>query len=291
MGLGTRAVALPLLWLCLFLLAPLLLLLKISLAEATLASPPFTPLLVAEGGRLALRISAGNYGLLFGDPLYRGALLTSLRLALAATAAALAIGLPLAYAMARSPAPWRRTLLLLVILPFWTSFLIRVYAWMGILGDAGLLNALLEGIGLIQEPLRILGTEGAIVLGIAYAYLPFMVLPLYASLRRLAPELEEAAADLGCRRLATFWLVILPLARPGIVAGALLVFIPALGEFVIPDLLGGPDTFMLGRALWDEFFANRDWPLAAAIAILLLALVLAPLLLLQRQQAKTQLFG
>ncbi len=283
-------VAIPYLWLAAFFLAPFLIVLKLSFAEVVLARPPYTPLiqLLDEAGNLYLQVklNIGNYLMLASDDIYIRSYLTSLRIAFVSTAVALAVGYPMAYAMARAPEGWRPLLLMLVILPFWTSFLIRVYAWIGILKNEGLLNALLMGAGLIDRPLVILTTEWAIHIGIVYSYLPFMVLPLYAALEKMDAALLEAAADLGAPPWKSFWSVTVPLSAPGIVAGCLLVFIPAVGEFVIPDLLGGPGTQMIGRTLWTEFFNNRDWPLASAIAAVLLVVLVLPIVLFQRQQAR-----
>ena len=274
----------PAIWLALFVLVPIGIVLKISLAQSALARPPYTPLLIwPEGGWPRLQASFENYVLLFQDSLYVRSLLTSLRIAALGTLLTLALALPMAHGLARAPAHWRPLLLTLTILPFWTSFLIRVYAWIGILKDEGLLNHLLLALGLIDQPLVILNTGTAVQIGIVYAYLPFMVLPIYASLAANDPTLLEAAADLGCRPLKAFWTVSVPLARRGILAGVILVFVPALGEFVIPELLGGADTVMLGRTLWSEFFNNRDWPLASAIAVLLLVLVAGPIVALERR--------
>jgi putrescine transport system permease protein len=270
-------IALPFAWLIIFFLLPFALVLAIALGtNAPDSAPP-----------VALGFSLENFKLLFTDDLYVAAWLSSLRIAATATLVCLLLGYAMAYAIARA-APGRRPLLLmLVILPFWTSFLIRVYAWMGLLAENGILNQVLRWTGLASDPGTILGTEWAVQLGIVYAYLPFMVLPLYASLEKLDTSLLEAAADLGARPLAAFLTVTLPLSLPGIVAGCLLVFIPAVGEFVIPDLLGGTDTLMIGKVLWDEFFTNSDWPLASAVAICLLVLLVGPIVLFQRQQARS----
>ncbi|HET6467141.1 MAG TPA: ABC transporter permease subunit [Geminicoccaceae bacterium] len=285
-------VLIPYLWMLAFFLVPFLIVLRLSFSEAALAQPPYLPLSewVEEAGYryLQIRLNLTNYLLLWQDRLYLTAYLNSVRIAALATLLTLAIGFPLAYAMARAPERWRPTLLMLVILPFWTSSLIRVYAWIGILRDEGLLNALLLALGLIQQPLVIMNTEIAVHIGIVYTYLPFMVLPLYANLERHDPALIEAAVDLGCPPAKAFWAVTVPLARPGIVAGCLLVFIPAVGEFVIPDLLGGSATVMIGRTLWIEFFANRDWPLASAVTVVLLALLVVPIVLFERQQARVR---
>ncbi len=270
-------IALPFAWLIVFFLLPFALVLAIAFGtNAPDSAPP-----------VALGLSLENFKLLFTDDLYVAAWLSSLRIAATATLACLLLGYPMAYAIARA-APGRRPLLLmLVILPFWTSFLIRVYAWIGLLAENGILNQVLRWTGLASDPGTILGTEWAVQLGIVYAYLPFMVLPLYASLEKLDIGLLEAAADLGARPFAAFLTITLPLSLPGIVAGCLLVFIPAVGEFVIPDLLGGTDTLMIGKVLWDEFFTNSDWPLASAVAICLLVLLVGPIVLFQRQQARS----
>ena len=275
-------------WLAALVLAPFLIAAKISLASVVLARPPFTQLLDWSGGGWlpALDLNWGNYALLFSDALYLDAYLSSVRLAAMATAIALLIGLPLAHAMARAPRGWRPALLVLVVLPFWSSSLIRVYAWIGILRADGPLNALLMGIGLIDAPLPILNTDIGVVSGLVYSYLPFMVLPLYASLERIDPSLLEAAADLGCPPWRAFVRVTLPLALPGVLAGSLLVFIPAVGEFVVPDLMGGSDTLMIGKTLWTEFFGNRDWPLASAASVVLVILLIGPIVVLERQGLK-----
>jgi putrescine transport system permease protein len=276
-------IALPYAWLLLFLLLPILIVLKISLGETTLASPPYSPMLQwAEDRTLWIQFHLGNYAFLWQDPLYLSAYLNSLKVAAVSTVLCLLIGYPMAYGIARAPSGWRIVLLMLVILPFWTSFLIRVYAWIGLLQGNGLINHLLLSVGLIDQPLALLHTNFAVYLGIVYSYLPFMILPLYATLVRMDLTLLEAAADLGCHPWKAFVTVTLPLSMPGIIAGSLLVFIPAVGEFVIPDLLGGPDSLMIGKVLWTEFFSNRDWPVAAAVAVAMLLLILIPLLLFQR---------
>ena len=270
-------IALPFLWLGIFFLLPFALVLAIALGtNAPDSVPP-----------VALGFSLKNFTLLFTDDLYLAAWLTSLRIAATSTVVALLLGYPMAYAIARAAPARRLLLLMLVVLPFWTSFLIRVYAWMGLLADNGLLEQFLRWTGLAENPPTIIGTEWAIQLGIVYAYLPFMVLPLYAVLEKLDASLLEAAADLGARPVAAFLTITLPLSLPGIVAGCLLVFIPAVGEFVIPDLLGGTESLMIGKVLWDEFFTNGDWALASAVAICLLALLAAPIALFQRQQSRS----
>ncbi len=274
---------LPYLWLLIFFAAPFLIVLKISLAQAVLGLPPYTPLLQeSPAGGTQLQLHFSNYALLASDRLYLDAYLHSLQVAGLSTLSCLIIGYPMAYAIARARPVLRTPLLMLVILPFWTSFLLRIYAWIGILKPNGLLNNLLLGLGLTDHPLPLLYSDFAVYVGIVYAYLPFMILPLYASLVRHDPALREAAADLGCRPWQTFWRITVPLSRPGILAGSLLVFIPAVGEFVIPDLLGGPDSLMIGKLLWTEFFANRDWPVAAAVAVALVALLVIPAVVLDR---------
>lgn len=278
------AVGLPYLWLLAFFFAPFLVVLKISFSEPVIAQPPYAPTwddLEAVRAYFA-DLNLGNYLFLFEDPLYVTTYLNSLRIAGLATLLTLLVGYPMAYAMARAPERWRGALLLLVILPFWTSFLIRVYAWIGILKRDGLLNLALSELGLISNPLVIHNTETAVFIGIVYSYLPFMVLPLYASLEKQDLSLLEAAADLGCRPWKAFWRITFPLSLPGVAAGCFLVFIPAVGEFVIPELLGGAQTLMIGKTLWNEFFSNRDWPLASAVAVVLLLVLVAPIMAFQR---------
>jgi putrescine transport system permease protein len=276
-----KLAGLPLVWLLLFFAAPFVVVLKISFAEAIVGQPPYTPLLQVAADGWHLLVSAANYLLLTDDPLYIEAYLNSLKVAGISTVICLLIGYPMAYAIARAPERWRNGLLMLVILPFWTSFLIRVYAWISILSTNGLLNNALLDLGVIDEPLALMNTNFAIYLGIVYSYLPFMILPLYATLVRMDMTLLEAAADLGCPPWRAFLKVTLPLSWPGIAAGALLVFIPATGEFVIPDLLGGPDALMIGKVLWTEFFTNRDWPVASALATALLMVLVGPMMVLQ----------
>ena len=275
-------IGVPFLWLTLFFLLPLLIVVKISLAESTIGIPPYTPLLVNHEGGVELHATTANFALIAGDDLYLRAYLGSLGNAAVATALCLLIGYPVAYTVARSQGARRHLLLFLVMLPFWTSFLIRVYAWIAILEPNGLLNQSLMALGLIAARLPLLNNQFSVELGLVYSYLPFMILPLYGSLSRLDRSLIEAAADLGARPLRAFLGVTLPLTLPGIVAGSLLVLIPAIGEFVIPDLLGGPDTQMIGKVLWDEFLNNRDWPVAAAVAVVLVMALAVPLLAAQR---------
>lgn len=284
---GKAAVILvPYLWLLVFFLGPFLIVFKISFSTTVIAIPPYSPVFEWTDAGPSIKISFDNYAFLFDDPLYINSYLNSLRIAGLSTLMTLLVGYPIAYGMARAPVSWRLPLLMLVILPFWTSFLIRVYAWIGILKKEGLLNLALTSMGLIDEPLNILNTETAVYIGIVYSYLPFMILPLYANLEKMDLTLLEAAADLGCSRLKAFWVITIPLSLPGIVAGCFLVFIPAVGEFVIPDLLGGSETVMIGKTLWTEFFNNRDWPLASAVAVILLGILVIPIVYFQRLQAK-----
>ncbi|MDZ5699599.1 ABC transporter permease subunit [Chelativorans sp. M5D2P16] len=293
-SIGSRLViAVPYLWLFVFFLVPFFIVFKISLSQTAIAMPPYLPVFDLEGGVSGFlenlrALSLENYLWLAGDPLYVNAYLSSLFIAGVSTFLTLLVGYPLAYGMARAPENLRPVLLMLVILPFWTSFLIRVYAWIGILKPEGLLNQFLLFLGVIDEPLIILNTTTAIYIGIVYSYLPFMVLPLYASLEKMDYSLIEAAEDLGCTPLSAFWKITFPLSRAGIVAGCMLVFIPAVGEFVIPDLLGGPRTLMIGKTLWNEFFSNRDWPVSSAVAIVLLLILVLPIVYFQRAQARAR---
>jgi putrescine transport system permease protein len=275
----------PWVWAALFFLLPLAVIVKISFAETIVGVPPYTPLFIQDANGIALQATLSNYRDALSDSFYAGAYIGSLKIAAIATVIALLIGYPMAYAIAAAPRRRRGFLLLLVALPFWTSLLVRIYAWMGLLRPGGVINALLLDLGLIGEPLHLINTTGAVCLGMVYAYLPFMVLPLYARLERLDPALREAASDLGARPWQVFLSVTLPLSLPGVVAGALLVFIPCVGEFVIPDLLGGPDTVMIGKVLWSEFFSSRDWPLSAALTVIMVAVLVIPILLLQRLTA------
>ncbi|HYF53015.1 MAG TPA: ABC transporter permease subunit [Salinarimonas sp.] len=283
--------AAPYLWLVAFFLVPFGIVLKISLSDPATAQPPYRPLLDLSGGVGGVRdflagLDLETFSTLLGDSLYVDAALSSLRIAMVATILLLLVGYPLAYSMARAPAGWRPVLLALVILPFWTSFLIRVYAWIGILRPEGYLNAALLWLGLVDQPLQILNTETAVFIGLTYAYLPFMVLPLYATLERLDRTLIDAALDLGATPIRAFWTVTAPLSLPGVIAGSLLCFIPIVGEFVVPDLLGGSETLMIGRTLWSEFFSNRDWPLASAVAVVLLVILVVPIVLFREAEAR-----
>ncbi len=272
--------AVPYLWLGLFFLVPFLIVFKISLSDPAVSQPPYKP--VFEWGDVVgflQGLDLENFEVLTSDDLYLSATLSSVRIAAISTILLLLVGFPIAYAMARAPERYRSLLVALIILPFWTSFLIRIYAWIAILKPEGLLNQGLMALGVIGEPLNILNTETAVYIGIVYAYLPFMVLPLYATLEKMDDTLLEAAQDLGSPPWRAFWTITVPLAMPGIIAGSLLCFIPAVGEFVIPDLLGGSETLMIGRQLWSEFFSNRDWPLASAVAILLLIILVVPIVI------------
>ncbi|MGX9141983.1 ABC transporter permease subunit [Mesorhizobium sp. 128a] len=291
--LSRLVIIVPYLWLLFFFLIPFIIVFKISLSQSEIAMPPYTPVLDFTDGISGFfagfhELSFDNYVWLTQDALYFKAYVTSVIIAAISTVLTLIVGFPIAYGMARAPATIRPTLLMLVILPFWTSFLIRVYAWIGILKPEGLLNQLLLSLHIINQPLIILNTYTAIFIGIVYSYLPFMVLPLYSSLEKMDYSLIEAAKDLGCPPTAAFWKITFPLSLPGVIAGCLLVFIPAVGEFVIPDLLGGSQTLMIGKTLWNEFFANRDWPVSSAVAVILLLLLIVPIMLFQQAQARAQ---
>jgi putrescine transport system permease protein len=279
----------PYLWLILFLLVPFLIVGKLSLSQTAMSQPPYTPVLDPADGLAGLRaffeaLSLDNFRMLFSDTLYIASFGNSLRIALISTLLLMVAALPIAYGISRMPRRWQPALLVAVMLPFWTAFLIRIYAWITILQREGLLNHLLIGLNIIDEPIPILASNTAVYIGIVYSYLPFMVLPVYAVLSKMDDSLLDAAADLGCPRWKTFWRVTLPLARPGLVAGALICFIPIVGEFVIPDLLGDSRTAMIGQTLWVEFFGNRDWPIASALAIVLLVALLIPIMIVQRMQ-------
>ncbi len=284
-----RATILPYVWLLLFFLAPFVIILKISVADPVIAQPPFTPLLAwGAKGFEGIRATFENYAFLFQDGYYGIIYLASLKMAAIGTVLCLLLGYPMAYYIARQPARRRNILLLAVILPFWISFLLRVYAWIGLLNNRGVINEALIWLGVIDQPIQMLYNDFAVYLGIVYSYLPFMILPLYSNLERHDHNLLDAAADLGARRGRAFLDITLPLSMPGILGGCLLVFIPAVGEFTIPALLGGADTLMIGRVLWDEFFVSRDWPVASAVSVVLLLLLIAPILWFQRIQAREQ---
>jgi putrescine transport system permease protein len=283
----TTVIAVPWFWLLLFFVIPFVIVLKISFAETRwLGSPPYTPLWEYVEGQVVLKLNPGNYLFLLRESLYLDAFLSSLTVASVSTLFCLLIGYPMAYGIARTDPKWRNVLLMLVILPFWTSFLLRVYAWMGLLGNNGVINRMLMGMGLIDEPIIMLQTDFAMYVGIVYSYLPFMILPLYANLEKHDQSLIEAAVDLGCKPWRAFLSITLPLSMPGVIAGSMLVFIPAVGEFVIPRMLGGTDSLMIGRVLWDEFFLNRNWPVASAVAVALLVVLVIPIMIFQRYQAR-----
>ncbi|NQW13060.1 MAG: ABC transporter permease subunit [Rhodobacter sp.] len=286
-------IAVPYSWLLLLFLVPFGIVLKISLSDPALAIPPYVPKFELAQGWAGIKamfaaFDLENFVYLTEDNLYWKAYISSVQIAFLSMVLTLLVGYPIAYGMANASEEWRPTLMMLVILPFWSSFLIRVYAWIGILGQNGYLNQLLQALGIIDEPLVILNTPIAVYIGIVYTYLPFMVLPIYATLEKLDGDLLEAAEDLGCSRIKAFWLITVPLSRPGVIAGCFLVFIPVVGEFVIPSLLGGSRTLMIGKILWDEFFSNRDWPLASAVAVILLLILIIPIVLFQRQQQRQQ---
>jgi len=280
-------VGLPSVWLLLFFLVPFVIVFKISFSEIRMAIPPYAPLWEWVAGQgLKLTLSVANYAYLLHDALYASAYLYSIRVAAISTLLCLLIGYPMALAISRSERAARSVWLLLVILPFWTSFLLRVYAWIGLLKSDGVINNLLLAVGLIQTPVTLLQTDFALYVGIVYSYLPFMILPLYSNLEKHDAALLEAAADLGARPLRAFVRVTLPLSMPGIIAGSLLVFIPAVGEYVIPTLLGRTDQLMIGRVLSDEFFENRDWPVASAVAIVMLVVLVVPIMFFQRSERR-----
>jgi putrescine transport system permease protein len=277
----------PFFWLLLFFLAPFFIVLKISLAEPAIASPPFQPMFeTIDDGIVQIKLVFENYAYLWEDDLYLNTYINSVKISGISTLICLLIGYPMAYAIVRASHTYKHILLMLIILPFWTSFLLRVYAWMGLLADQGTINNLLISLGIIDDPIRLLYTPFAVYVGIVYTYLPFMILPLYANMEKLDGSLREAAADLGAKPSTTFLTVTLPLTIPGIIAGSLLVFIPATGEFVIPDLLGGGNVLMIGRLLYNEFTANHDWPIASAVAIILLIVLVLPMMLYQHTQGK-----
>ncbi len=284
---GRHAViGIPFFWLFLFFLLPFFIVLKISFAEADVAIPPYTEIYSWADNQLSILLNLGNYVFLSEDELYLAAYLGSLKMAFISTALCLLIGFPMAYSIARASKEAQTVLLLLIMMPTWTAILIRVYAWMGILSNNGLLNSFLQTIGVIDAPLQILNTNLAVYIGIVYSYLPFMILPLYANLVKHDHSLLEAASDLGSSNFNNFWKITVPLSKNGIIAGCMLVFIPAVGEFVIPELLGGPETLMIGKVLWQEFFNNRDWPVASALAVIMLLILMGPIIWFNRNQAK-----
>nr|WP_279653485.1 ABC transporter permease subunit [Pseudomonas morbosilactucae] len=279
-------IGVPFIWLFLFFMLPFFIVLKISFAEADVAIPPYTEIYSYIDQKVQLLLNLGNYSMLAGDDLYISAYLGSLKMAFFSTILCLLIGYPMAYAIASARKELQTVLVLLIMMPTWTAILIRVYAWMGILSNNGLLNGFLMSMGLIDEPLQILNTNLAVYIGVVYSYLPFMILPLYANLVKHDTSLLEAASDLGSSTFNSFWKITVPLSKNGIIAGCMLVFIPVVGEFVIPELLGGPETLMIGKVLWQEFFNNRDWPVASALAVVMLAILIVPIILFNRSQAK-----
>ena len=285
--LGARSViGVPYVWLLLFFLVPFIIVFKISFSEMQYSIPPYTDLVGWADEILTINLNLGNYYYLWDDSLYAKAYLSSVRIAFFATIGALIIGYPMAYGIARADASTRNALLMMVMLPSWTSFLIRIYAWVGILKNNGLINNALMSVGIIDEPIAMLNTEFAVYIGIVYAYLPFMILPIYTNLVKLDNSLLEASSDLGCPPWKTFLTITLPLSKAGIIAGSMLVFIPSVGEFVIPEMLGGAETLMIGKVLWQEFFNNRDWPVASAVAIVMLLLLLVPITFFHRYQSR-----
>jgi len=282
----TLVILAPTLWLLVFFLIPFAVVAKIALSQVAFGIPPYTPMIEwSEDGQLIVRLFFGNFQFLLSDSLYINAYLNSIKIAFFSACLSLLVGFPMAYFIARSGEQTRNILLMLVILPFWTSFLLRVYAWIGLMNTNGIINNVLISLGIIQDPLIMLRTDFAVYVGIVYTYLPFMILPLYATLVKLDDTLLEASADLGARPLTSFFTITLPLSMPGIIAGFMLVFIPAIGEYVIPSLLGGPDTLMIGRTLWDEFSSNRDWPVASAVAIAMLIFLVIPIVILRNVQS------
>ena len=276
----------PFLWLFLFFALPFIIVIKISFAEADVAIPPYTEIFSYAEQKFEVILNFANYALLTGDDLYISAYLGSLKMAFFSTLLCLVIGFPMAYGIATARKEMQTVLLLLIMMPTWTAILIRVYAWMGILSNNGLLNGFLMSMGWIDEPLQILNTNLAVYIGVVYSYLPFMILPLYANLVKHDNSLLEAASDLGSSTFNSFWKITIPLSKNGIIAGCMLVFIPVVGEFVIPELLGGPETLMIGKVLWQEFFNNRDWPVASALAVVMLLILIVPIILFNRSQAK-----
>ncbi len=279
-------IAIPYLWMVLFFLIPFIIILKISFAEVQIAIPPYTDLMSYVDEKLNFVLNIGNYLYLFDDPLYIDSYLQSIQIAGVSTLLCLLVGYPIAWAIVHSSPAMRNALLMLVVLPSWTSFLIRVYAWIGLLKNNGLINNFLMWLGLIDHPLEMLHTNFAVYIGIVYAYLPFMILPIYTALMRMDYSLIEAASDLGARPYKTFLTITLPLSKSGIIAGSMLVFVPAVGEFVIPELLGGPDSLLIGRVLWQEFFNNRDWPVASAVAVVMLMILMIPIVFFYRYQRR-----
>ena len=288
----TGVISIPYFWLLLFFLIPFVIVLKIAFSDSRIGMPPYEPLLQWAGQQVVqIKLNLANFAFLIEDALYIKAYLTSIWVAFVSTVLCLLIGYPMAYAIARSTSTRRNVLLLLVILPFWTSFLLRVYAWIGLLKNNGLINNTLIALGVIDEPIQMLQTDFAVYIGIVYSYLPFMILPLYSTLEKMDLTLLEAAADLGSRPWKSFLQITLPLSRDGIIAGCMLVFIPAVGEFVIPSLLGDPGMLMIGKVLWTEFFNNRSWPVASAVAIALLLVLVIPFMVYEWGRLRREAAG
>src|SRR5471032_1995301 len=286
---GRRVViAVPFLWLTFAFLLPFLIVMRISFTEADLGGNPFGTFMTLVDGVITLKIKISNYLFIAQDDLYVLTYLSSIKFAAITTALCLTIGYPFAYFMARARPTVRPVLMMMVMLPFWTSFLLRIYAWKGILANNGILNHFLLSIGAIGEPLHMMNTQFSLIIGMTYAYLPFMILPLYANLVKMDVRFLEAAADLGATPMQTFWRITVPLSKSGIIAGSMLVFIPAVGEYVIPELLGGPETLMIGHVLWDEFFTNNDWPMASSVAVVVILLILVPMAILNKYQAEQE---
>lgn len=284
----TYVVGIPYFWFLLFLLLPMLIIFKLSFSEMALGLPPYVSLMSIQDFIVTFKINLNNYQFLFDDPFYVSAYINSLKVAAISTLICLLIGYPMAYCTAKAPSQWRPLLLTLIVLPSWTSFLLRVYAWMGILQETGYLNQFLMAIGVVDQPVQFLYTDFAVYLGIVYGYLPFMILPIYVAITKLDWDLLKAASDLGAKPWKAFLRITLPLTKSGIIVGCLLVFIPAVGEFVVPDLLGGSGSKMIGRVMWQEFFANRDWPLAAALAMVMLLLLLIPIYYFSRVERRAE---
>jgi putrescine transport system permease protein len=285
----SAVIAVPFLWLAFAFLIPFLIVLRISFADLDSGDGgPFGTLMTVVDGVLTLKIKFGNYLFIAQDELYAITYLNSIKFAAITAALCLAIGYPFAYFMARAKPAIRPVLLMLVMMPFWTSFLLRIYAWKGILANNGILNSFLLDLGVISEPLQLMNTQFSLLIGMVYAYLPFMILPLYANLVKMDVRFIEAAADLGATPWQTFWRITVPLSKSGIIAGTMLVFIPAVGEYVIPELLGGPETLMIGRQLWDEFFTNNDWPLASSVTVVVILLILVPMAIFNKYQAEQE---
>ncbi|USX26483.1 ABC transporter permease subunit [Oxalobacteraceae bacterium OTU3CINTB1] len=280
-------IAVPFLWLTFAFLVPFLIVLRISFTESDMGNP-FGTLMTLVDGIITFKVKISNYLFIAEDELYVLTYLSSLKFAAITTALCLVIGYPFAYFMARAKPTVRPVLLMLVMLPFWTSFLLRIYAWKGILATNGIVNNFLIGIGAISEPLHLMNTQFSLIIGMVYAYLPFMILPLYANLVKMDTRFLEAAADLGATPLQAFWRITVPLSKSGIIAGSMLVFIPAIGEYVIPELLGGPETLMIGRQLWDEFFTNNDWPLASSVTVVVILLILVPMAIFNKYKAEQE---